>query len=937
MPSATYQQISFTAGQLSEVMIERVDLPQRYKGVAEQDNFISTKQGPVIRRPGTQYVAETKSSEAGTITDVRLVDFEFSTDQTYILEFGDGYVRIYLNRGRLQEDGTVTLVGSDSDTPFELGSPYHELVDSLVNFTGSHAAGGFKSVSSQTYDSTEGVVTFNFNVSHLMEAGNIIKVEDTAAPADEVEGIFTVLENVDSDTLTYAKPSGGATGSLDVEVPDLATHTTGVAHGLNVGQYVTIKNLFPLAYNGTFLVERVPTTQSFVVRVDNGGVALADISGTGVDAITGNDTSVGKLDWKQSADVLFLTHPNVKPKELQRKSNFAVISGTYSGTTLRCNLIISTGDSPHAFQANNPVRGVHSKVIVSGVTPTQFNGCFTIDAVTENSISYTPTSTPTGDVTSVGQVDGWQIVDFVNRDGPYLDQNEDESHNFTTLATTRRPGELTSGMSPFSFLDVGRIFRFFNSDSKVKWGSISWIDDIASVLYDDLDVTESRNADEDETKTAWWLGAWSTGIGWPRTIGFIQSRSVYGGNAFGPQTLWLSESNNINGFQPTDFFDDLVTDDMGINLTIDDAQVNAIHWLMSSKEGLLIGTKSSEFLLQGRAKFDPITPTNAVITSQSSIGSKEFIRPVRTGENSIIFVQTAGRKIYQTIFDIDSEASEPKDITQLAGDITTSGVETISFQKEPNPILWAILGDGSLIGCSYEIGENVIGWHKHTIGGTDVAVKSIATISDSSGDKPRDQLWALIERTINSETVQYIEYINDEYETGDDLEDAIYMDSAFTYDSTATTTITGLGHLEGETVKVFGDGVAQSDQTVSSSQITVTSASKVQLGLGNTAKLTILPVALRAAQPDSYQKVQRLESANISFLNAQGVEFGISETDIEPVEFDDSTSLHTGLIENMGLKSSNERTQQLFLVNSSVFPSTIRSIEIDLEVQPVQS
>jgi len=935
MPTATYQQVSFTAGQLSEKLAERVDLPQRYKGSAEQDNFISTKQGPVIRRPGTQYVAETKSSQAGSITDVRLVDFEFSTDQTYTLEFGDGYVRFYLNRGRLQDDGTTILVGADGDSTFELGSPYHEATSTQAISAGSHIGAASLTVSSYAFDSTEGFVTINLSASHGVNPGNIVRIWDSSSPQEEVEGIFPVLENVDSDTITYAKATGGTTGTILFEEPDLATITTSTDHGLNVGQYATLTNNNPTEYNGTFRIETVPSTTTFTIRVDNGGTTLIGLATTG--SLLGKDTSVGKLDWKQSADVLFLTHPNVKPKELQRKNNIEILSGTYSGTTGRANLVLSTSDSPHGFKANNPVLGVHSKVIVSGNTPSEYDGCYSIETVTENSISYTPTSAPSGDITVPGDLDGWQIVDFDNRDGPFLDENEDESHNLTVDATGQEPNELSSGKSTFSFLDVGRLFRFFASGSKVKWGRISWVDSDISVLFDRLDITASRNADSDSTQATWRLGAWSTGLGWPQTMGFIQGRSAFGGNRFLPQTSWISESNNINGFQPTDFVDDIVTDDIAINLTIDDDQVNAIHWMLASKEGLMIGTKNSEFLLEGRARFDPITPTNSVITPQSSIGSKQFVRPVRTGENSIIFVQTAGRKIYQTIFDIDSEASEPKDITQLADDITISGVEAIAFQKEPNPIIWAVLANGSLIGCSYEIGEQVIGWHQHTLGGTDVSVESIATISDTSGDKPRDQLWMIVERTIDSETVQYIEYINDEFETGDALEDAIYMDSAFTYDSTATTTITGLDHLEGETVKVFGDGSVQSDQTVSSGSITITSASKVQIGLTYTSKLTTMPIALRQAQPDSYQKVQRLQGANISFLNAQGVEFGVSSTNIESVEFDDSTSLHTGLIGNMLLKSSNERTQQLFLVNSSVFPSTIRSIEIDLEVQPIQS
>lgn len=943
MANATYQQTNFTAGHISPLLFGRTDIAKFYNGVSTLENFISTKHGPVCRRAGTRFVAETKSSQAGSVTSVHLIPFQFSTDQTYQLEFGDGYIRIFLNRGRLLDDGTVKLVGADADSPFELGSPYRALVSNPTMSNGAFTAGGGKQVATAgagyTYDSTRGIVTVNFDVPHTMDVGNIIKVFDTSTPAGEVEGIFSVLDDVDSDTLTYAKATGGTTGTISVDVPDLVTITTTGAHGLSVGQYVTISGATPSEYNGTYLIETIPSSTTFTYKRENNGSDPGDTSTEGTIAMV--DSGVDKIGHKQSADVLFLTHPNVKPKELQRKNGFQVLSGTYAGTPARANLVISTSVSPHGFQANDPTNGIFSKVIVSGCTPSEYNGCYTIDSVTENSISYTPGSAPGGPITVVGNVDGWQLVDFENSDGPYLDKNVNSSHTLATTATTIDPDQLAASTDTFSQLDEGRLFRILDSGSDLTWGRISWVDSATSLLYEAPDLNSGRRPDNSGNQTVWHLGSWSTGVGWPRTIGFIQGRSAFGGNASQPQTIWISESNNIVGFQPEDWDTTTVTDDMGIVATIDDDQVNTIHWMTSLPQGLLIGTESAEFLLEGRAKFDPITPTNTVISAQSFIGSKAFIQPVRAGNTAILFVQRAGRKIYQMIFDIDSDALRPRDITQLAEDLTRSSdpnnvVEDLAYQQEPQPIIWAHLTDGTLLGCTYEIDEDVISWHKHIIGGTDAKVKSISVISDTSGDSPTDQLWMVVSRTINGATVEYIEYIEDSHETGDDLDDAFYVDSGFTYDDTATTSITGLEHLEGETVKVFGDGVAQADQVVSSGAITITSASTVQVGLSYTSKLATLPIEVRQAQPESNQKIKRLERAHVRFLNSQGVQFGVTETDLENVEFSDTTSLHSTVIEDMEPRSSYDRDQKLWLVNSGVFPTTIQSITIEAEVQQIQ-
>ena len=49
-----------------------------------------TVQGPAVRRPGSYYVADTKDE-----LEARIVPFEFSTDDAYILEFTNGAIRFY--------------------------------------------------------------------------------------------------------------------------------------------------------------------------------------------------------------------------------------------------------------------------------------------------------------------------------------------------------------------------------------------------------------------------------------------------------------------------------------------------------------------------------------------------------------------------------------------------------------------------------------------------------------------------------------------------------------------------------------------------------------------------------------------------------------------------------------------------------------------------
>ena len=82
-------QTNFTAGQLSPRLHGRVDINKYNNGLKTQKNAYSLPHGGVVRRGGFRYVANVKTNSK----KVRLVRFEFSITQAYIIEFGDQYIR----------------------------------------------------------------------------------------------------------------------------------------------------------------------------------------------------------------------------------------------------------------------------------------------------------------------------------------------------------------------------------------------------------------------------------------------------------------------------------------------------------------------------------------------------------------------------------------------------------------------------------------------------------------------------------------------------------------------------------------------------------------------------------------------------------------------------------------------------------------------------
>lgn len=90
-------QTSFNAGELSPRWAGRVDMAKYGNGAYRMRNFTPWPEGPANRRNGTRYAANTKNSAKRSW----LARFVFSEDDSYVLEFGDGYVRFFANGGQV--------------------------------------------------------------------------------------------------------------------------------------------------------------------------------------------------------------------------------------------------------------------------------------------------------------------------------------------------------------------------------------------------------------------------------------------------------------------------------------------------------------------------------------------------------------------------------------------------------------------------------------------------------------------------------------------------------------------------------------------------------------------------------------------------------------------------------------------------------------------
>lgn len=529
----------------------------------------------------------------------------------------------------------------------------------------------------------------------------------------------------------------------------------------------------------------------------------------------------------------------------------------------------------------------------------------------------------------------WSVTAMEFVDGPYLPEND----TTTTLTLSGTSGSVTVTASAvtginndtgFQTTDVGRLIRF--KDPANNW---TWLEITARASTTSVTATiKGENASAGTATTSWRLGVYSETTGYPTVITFFQDRVFLAGAASYPDRWDMTRTGGYSAtqfqFAPTDR-DGTVTDDAAINGTLQSGRVNSIQWANADNRGLIVGTAGREWLISPSASNEVLTPTNAKADPVSSIGSA-YIQPIAI-ESGTVFMQRARRRMHDVVYSFDRDQLKPRDVTVASEHITSTGVSEMVYQQEPINNIWMRRTDGLLIGMTYYPDEAVFAAHRHVIGGTDVKVRSIAVIP--SADETRDELWLIVERTIDGGTVKYIEYMTRYYEDDIDREDIFHVDSGLTYDSTATATVTGLGHLEGETVKVIVDGNSHPDLTVSSGSITLANditGSVIQIGLSNTWAFKSQRIEAGARDGVAQGKKKRITGIVVRLLNTLGLYYGPDSSNTNEYDFeqgqsyDSTTALYTGDTDYLKGDWGYERDGFIYLSHDGAFPACILAL-----------
>ena len=450
-------------------------------------------------------------------------------------------------------------------------------------------------------------------------------------------------------------------------------------------------------------------------------------------------------------------------------------------------------------------------------------------------------------------------------------------------------GILALSYSGGSIEGVGRVTEYISSTSVV-----------AQALVEFGSVESTKD---------WYESQWSDVAGYPSSNTLYEGRLWFAGKG----NLWGSVSDEFSSFDR-----DIEGDSASIFRTIGFGPVETVHWLGESTR-LIMGVATDEISIRSSSFGEILTPTNTNLKSGSSQGSAP-ISPIRI-DDLIYYVQRSGVKMMELEYALGSDNHKGRDLMMLNQDICIEGIKRIAVVRQPETRIIVILNDGTARIYLFDHSENVAAWSRFDT--LDGLIEDVVTLPGLIEDE--------IYFTVNRSGVRSLEKMAklSEYEDK-------HFDAFKSYVSPGTT-LTGLDHLEGETVGVWGDGLAQDDQVVSGGSITTGSFTNVTVGLKYEADYLsnkLGQYVKSGSTGKSSRLTRRSRIVNVGLiahrLHPNVLEFGPSFTELDPMpDYEDDDDINT--YDNTPFEFNGSHDTDSRVALRATGPCTIMALVYDIK------
>ena len=250
-----------------------------------------------------------------------------------------------------------------------------------------------------------------------------------------------------------------------------------------------------------------------------------------------------------------------------------------------------------------------------------------------------------------------------------------------------------------------------------------------------------------------------------------------------------------------------------------------------------------------------------------------------------------GRGLRNLRYSENNGSNVSEDLSALSEHLATVGwdgvnvpaIGSLCFQRDEKHI-WTVNSFGWLLTFTMDRETGVMGWARHKIQDSE-GISSICVIPSPTKDSTR--VWAAVKRTINGNTVWYLEYKGKEFDrpsidpetivTDEDL--SVYLDCSKVITlGAASDTLTGLSHLEGEEVTVVKDGLLLGEFEVVGGEIDLGEeyplGTVFVVGLYYEQDQIGVPLEAGGEFGPSQGMLSRIDSATVRLYRSLGVQIG---------------------------------------------------------------
>lgn len=811
----------FNRGLISTLALARGDLKRTALSAETQTNWMPRVLGPMMLRPGTTYYQSGRNDAAAVH-----LPFVFATDDTAIIELTDSAMRVNLSGLAITRPSVSTAVTNGT---FD---------SNVTGWTDSDESGGVSAWLTGGYLSLLGNGT----------AAAIRDQEVTVAGADQnVEHALAIRVTRGTAVLKVGSTIGAET---------------------YLSSIVLREGYHSLAFTptGNFWI-RLQANDNTAVLIDSVAVEAA---GAMVLTSPWEADDLQNIRFEQSGDVIFVCDGAHRQMRIERwgTRSWSLVkyiaedgpfrSQNTGATTMAVGAISGsttlTASQPYfkstnvgsLFRAESAGQTVAATAVaqdtatdpirVTGIDSGRVFG-IVITGTWVGTVTLQRSVSEPGDWTDVGT--GTTYV--ANASTSYDDTLDNQIVYYRLYVKTGDFGSGTIGMqlsySTGSIQGVG-IVTAYTSSTLVS----------VDVLQDFGNTSATRD---------WWEGQWSDRRGWPSSVALHDGRLCWAGG----------DAINLSVSDAFESFDDGVEGDSGpIKRSVGSGPVDKINWLLPLAH-LLVGTQGAELVAKSSTLDEPLTPTQFSLKPASTLGSAN-LRALKVDAGGI-FVNRGGSRVYEMTLDGGVYNYVSDDLTAIVPEIGRPSFVRVAVQRQPDTRIHCVRSDGKVAILIFDRLEKVTCWVLYETDGT---VEDVVVLPGSV----EDEVYYYVNRTINGNTKRYLEKWALESEAQNDAL-SILSDSTYVWTGASSTTITGLSHLEGETVVVWANTKDLGTYTVTGGQITISeAATTAYVGLAYTARFKSAKLALGVATGQPLTQRQRLDHVGLVLqdTHCQGLRFG---------------------------------------------------------------